>query len=315
MELFELQKHIKEHTLPKLLVFYGTEYEIMNLYINEICKRYNLTKLFVDSANTAFSKAKGLSILRTNSLYISKYEKDFLSDDRNWNNVDKIGSNYIIIIQQAIDNRTKFYKQFESVAVDFKEQPIDIVKVMLSQQHNLCDVAITRLINNCSRNYSRCLKELNKIKALAKYNNCSQEDAYKKLITEKVIQEDINIEIPEFIQAVMTKNRNALKLYYKLVYTGVNNIVLLSWVYNAVKNQLLVQGTTKPSPETTGINYYFIKECFSRMNYYSVNELIKFLYLIKECEQGIKSGKFEEPMIIEYLLVNCMGVTKCTQDA
>ena len=311
MDLFELQKHIKDKTLPKLLVFYGDEYEIMNLYISEICKRYNLTKLNVDSANSAFVKSKGLSIIKNNCLYISRYEKEFLTTERNWESVDKLNSNYVILIQQKVDSRLKFFKQFKDVCVEFSTQTDEVLKTMLSNKHSLCDGAVARLMKNCSNNYSRCLKELAKIRNLSEYCKCSQDDAYRMLIREKTIQEDFSVEIPDFINSVMTKKPDALALYYKLVANGVSNIVLISWLYNAVKNQILMQGTNKPTMETTGLSYFFYNECKNRLNHYSLKELINLLYLIKSCEQGVKSGIYEQSTVIEYILINCVGGVPC----
>ena len=110
----------------------------------------------------------------------------------------------------------------------------------------------------------------------------------------------------EFIEKVITRQeKESLDLYNKLEQNGESNIKLLSLLYNNFRTILLIQSChSNDICKTTGLTngqVYYNKD---KVGYYSIGELVRALKLIQKIEEGIKTGKIEEKISINYLLVN-----------
>lgn len=306
MKLPELMQAIKKHTIPKLLVFVGTEYALINEYVEQIEKRMQLEKYSVASACSVLTSNRVMTLTKKSRLYISKYEKQILTSEKCWENVKNLGDNYVIIILTQTDKRGKFYKYFEDNIVEFVELDASTVKNMVGKRVNLSDKLLNRLLLGCANNYGRVLLEIQKIKSLAEEEHCSDEEAYKKLLQYGVIYEEPTTQIQEFIKAVMNGDYACFDILLQLKRNNESAFVLLVWLYNNIRNQLIVQTVSKVSTESTGLNYYAMKECLERKGCYSVKELIHALNVVKRVEQGLKNGLYEESWAIEYILVNIL---------
>lgn len=308
MQLFELQQAIKvKFEVPNLLVFTGSEYAIIELYINQICSQLNLNRQNISRVDQVIKPHGIINILGDKKLYICRYDVDFTKKENLWNGINtKLGSNYLILILSSVDNRSKFSKQFSHNIVEFNEQPVNTVEIMLQNKIKLTKPNLQRLMLGCKYNYSKIVLEIEKIKTLSKVRNISEDAAYELLLTDGTICEAQDTKLQEFIDSVMNKNPRCFSLYRALINNNESNLTMIAWLYNAVRNQLSVQTVVNPNTETTGLNYFFIKECLGRKNIYTNSELVNFLKLIKYCEQGIKNGNMEEQNSVNYILVNAL---------
>ena len=307
MTLFELQQKIKNNDLPRFLIFTGTEYAIINLYLDQIQKMYKLKRQNIQKISQVVQKQKIISITGENNLYVCRYDLEFTRNEKDWKYINSsVKDNYLIMIQLTLDKRGKFYKQFEDVCVEFSEQDDATLSLMLKNKIKLPEKQLKELIDGCGKNYSRCILEIDKVKHLSQLLDISEEKSYDKLVSDGTICQEVQSELPKFINAVMTRDVSCYDLYHRLQLNGESNIVILTWLYNAVKNQLIVQSVNKASQDTTGLSYFFIKECLDRKGFFTTRQLMSMLYLIKSCEQGIKNGLFEEPLVIDYILVNIL---------
>lgn len=307
MNLFELQQEIKTKHIPKFLVFTGNEYAIINLYINQISKQHNLMVQNISRIDQVIKQHAIVNILGANLLYVCRYDIDFVKNEKLWQNIDaKLGTNYLILILSSVDNRSKFSKCFEKRIVEFNEQSPDTVKLMLNNQIKLIPEHLERLMKGCNFNYSKIVLEIDKIKNLAKVRNLDDDDAYEQLLIDKTICESQDSKLQEFVDNVMCKRTDSFRIYKGLIENGESNLTIIAWLYNAIRNQLSVQTVNNPSADTTGLNFYFIKECLSRKGIYTVSELLQALKIIKYCEQGIKNGLIEEQSSVNYILVNLL---------
>lgn len=305
MELFELQEKIKTKQIPNLLIFTGNEYEIIKLYINQILKITGRTLYNLSSVCSILQRNKVISITNVKNLYISRYEKEILTNDKLWDKLENLGDTMIIIQQATIDKRGKFYKRFENSIVDFCEQDIKTVSLMLKNVCKLSDKNRNELIAGCRNNYSRCLLEIDKLNTYSSIYKISVDEAYNRLKEQKVLCFDNDIQIQQFIKLLMTKDK-ACYAYLQKLKDKTATMVIIAWLYNAFRNQLITETVTKPSVENTGLNYFFLKECLDRRGYFTTTQLKNAFCKISEVEQGIKLGLIEEAIALDYLLVNIL---------
>jgi DNA polymerase III delta subunit len=307
MNLFELMTGIKLKNLPKFLVFCGPEYAIMDIYVDKIAQTFNLKRANISNVQQVVKPQRAISLIGDNNLYICRYDTDFIKNEKSWSNIDaKLGSNKLILICGNLDKRGKFYKSFENNLTEFVEQDHTTVVSMVNKQIDLDAKYVERLVTGCENNYSRCLLEINKIKSLANAKKLTSNEAYENLLKDGTICEVQDSKLQEFTNSVLTRNSNCFAQYKALIRSGEPNMIILTWLYNAVRNQLSVQTVNKPTVEILGISYFFIKECQDRQGYYTNKELRKFLDVIRYCEQGIKLGWMEDSLCIDYILASVM---------
>ena len=307
MQLFDLMSGIKNKNLPKFLVFTGTEYAIMEIYIEQFIKNYKLKRTNINNVSQVVKKQRVVSLIGDSNLYVCKYDTEFTKQEKEWEQISaKLGNNYLILVLSNIDKRGKFYKQFEEVSVEFAEQDFNTVVSMVSKKIKLNNENIKRLIVGCANNYSKCLLEIEKIKCLSVVRNIDYDTAYKILLSEGTIYEVQESKLQEFTNAVLTKDKSCFSKYKALLRNNEPNMIILTWLYNAVRNQLSVQTVNTPTQETTGLKYFFIKECLDRKGYFTTKQLVNFLDTIRYCEQGIKLGWMEESNSVDYILASVL---------
>lgn len=306
MEVFELQQKIIEKKLPKITILIGTEYSIIKLYIEQMCKFMGLTRLDTDSPSTILAPQKTISLVGDKLLYVARYDKNILTADKLWDNIKYLKNNYLVLVYTDIDKRSAFYKRFANDIVEFQNFPIETIKTMLKADCSLNDKATEHLISGCDNTYSRCMLELQKIKVYAKLYNLSQTDAYKELLRQGVIKHNNSTKIDEFVVAVLQKNKNCYKLYNNLRDNGVSNIQIIGWLYNGIRNQLVYQTVNNPTTQTTGLNYFALKQATENRGNFTTKELTNALTVLRNVEQGIKIGTIEEPISIEYILAEIL---------
>lgn len=306
MNVPELLSRIKKKDIPKVLVLVGNEYAIMNEYVEQIGKRLCLEKYSVASACSVLTPNKVMTLTRKPRLYISKYEKQIQVSEKCWEYSKNLGNNYLIIILTQVDKRNKFYKFFESNIVEFENLDYNAIRNAVGSKVALSDKYMARLISGCDNNYGRVLLEIQKIKSLSEEESCTEEEAYKRLLSYGVIYEEPSTQIQEFISLVMLGDYKCFDVLSKLKKNSESSFVLISWLYTNIRNQLIVQTVSNVSPQSTGLNYYAVKECLSRKSVYSVLELVSALAVIKKVEQGLKNGLYEDSWAMDYILINIL---------
>lgn len=304
MELFELQKNIKDKEIPKFMIFNGPEYAIMNLYINKISGILGTNIKSLDSVQSSLNLDGTVSFIKENFLYVVRYDKWLMQQEKLWDKIEKLlGSNHLIMIYSSLDKRTKFYKKMLDKTVTFDKQPEETLRVMLKSIANLNDENLTELISGCDGNYSICVNELEKLKHI---ENVDINQAFKYLVSKGVIHLDTGDILFKFTDGVLYRDKKCYALYDKLKKAGESGIKILSILYTQFKNQLVVETVRNPTQENTGISGYFIYQSKMKKGRYTVDELKNALKYIVELEQGIKSGIYDESQVVEFLLVHIL---------
>lgn len=303
MNLFDLQQAIKKKEIPHLMIFLGDEYEIMNIYIRSIEKVLNVKKTNLEETASIISRSKIVSFIDPNKLYVCKYDKDFTQNDKIWDGFQKnLKTSYLILIYNELDKRGKFYKKFQNEIIVFDKYEHDLLKKRLEKMTQLSSDNIEKLIDGCDGNYSRCLIELKKLDSYIEATNVEENVAFKTLLNTNVLTMTVSNILFEFINKVVERSKMCYNYYNKLKNMGESNIKLISLLYTAFRNQLIVETVNTINTETAGLTSYAIYNAKSRMRRYSIKELQNALNIITYAEQGIKNGIIEEQFSVDYIL-------------
>lgn len=309
MELFELHNKIVNNNIPRFMVFTGSDYAVRELYIDTICKKLGYTIVNVDDATTVVSANKSISLLGSNTIYICRYDTKFITLEKYWTNVvGRLKNNYLILVYNTLDKRSKFGKALNHFIVNFEPQSTDNLLLMLKPQlgDKLTENNQKVLIEGCGNNYGRCLLELDKISTYSEVNSINWNVAFKNLVDSNIITLENNMTVFPFINKVIERNPYCYELYTQLKDNGESNIAIVNWLYQCFRQQLIVETINGPTTSNTGMSQFTINQCKARIGKYSVNEMLKILDTITYVEHGIKDGIIDEAISVDYILAQVM---------
>ena len=237
-----------------------------------------------------------------------------------WNEINP-NENIIIFKYNNLDKRNKFYKQFENNIVEFNKLSDEVLtKYIQKELPTLNEANCKKLIDICNSNYNQILLEVDKIQQYLKTNiiytiqngtisnNNETNDAFIELEKQGVFHKEISDITFTFIEKVITRDiKQVYELQKQLKQIGESNIKLLSLLYNNFKIILLIQSCkSNDICKTTGLKgneVYYNKD---KTGYYSIGELVRALRIIQKTEEGIKTGKIDEQISIDYVLNNIL---------
>lgn len=309
MNLIELQSQIKLNQLNSIYIFTGDEIAVQKIYINKIAQTSNLEIQYVDNLKSIYNKLNINDIFNSKKLYIIIDDIDFIKEEKLWNSINT-NNNIIIFKFNTLDKRSKFYKQFENKIVEFNKLSNEILIKYIKKEINMSNENCESLIKICNNSYNQILLEMDKI---VKYGKTQMVDTpydfiFNILNNSGAFHKEISDITFEFIEKVLKRQyNNIFDLRKKLIQIGESNIKLLSLLYTNFKTVLLIQSCdSNDICKTTGLQYYQVKYNQDKLNYYSIGELVNALKIIQKTEEGIKTGKIDEDISIDYVLCNIL---------
>lgn len=315
MKLPDLQKQIVSKNIDRVLLLFGEEVAIMDIYLDKIYKATGGDVFRFDSVKEAYSKLVQRRITTSGSrVFIVRDDKDFFKADKEWAKVFTAAENsndHVILIYSTMDRRSKFYKQnqerlceFEKLSSSMLASYIDkLLPGMTTQEKEM-------FAEICECSYSRILLEANKVQHYAKVSYQDNGPAFKELLKQGVIYQPIGDITFLFTDAILTRNkRDTAKYLLQAKAIGESEILTLSVLYNGFKQILMVQGLGKDQSEPckrTGLTPWQVKMAKEKQGHYSIAELVNALKVIRSVEKGIKTGAIDADVAVEYVIVNIM---------
>ena len=313
MKIVDVKNQIKSKSPKSFYIFTGDEIEVINIYINKIAECRNLEVVRVDSLSNIYSKFLSKSFVTKNYCYVLRDDKELLTQEKVWDAISVKGvqgNNIIILVLSNVDKRSKFYKRFQDSIVEFEHLSDTVLIKYIKKEIPLNDRNCKRLIDICESDYSRILLEVDKIKQYAKgfSGNYGFDNFFQMLVDNGTIYQPPKDAIFDFVDSVLKgKSVKSFELLKNCYGVGESPIVLLSVLYNNVKQVLQVQScTSKDIAKTTGLSTWQVKCAKEKCGYYSIGDLVYFLKLIRRVEKGIKTGEIEEGIAVDYVLVNML---------
>lgn len=305
MELWELKDRIKNNSIPNFLIFTGPEVGLMDIYINQISKTLGIKPKRIDSVSIAISGSKVLSFTESTKFNLVRGDKTFQSNEKMQEKL-KTFKDYLILVYDSIDKRSKLYKEFEDNIVNFDFMDEKTLLSLLSRKLPLSQDNLKWLMTACGYDYARCLLELQKLE-IFKDEDPNLDELFAQFKKDGVIHEEIGEVIFQFVDAVTRrKKQSAWKLYELLKLKGEVGVKVIALLYSNFKALLSVQFCNNPTVENTGLTPYQITINKSKRNIYTDDELLKIVNLLRTLDFNIKNGIMEDSITIDYLLVKIL---------
>jgi DNA polymerase III delta subunit len=318
MTVQEVKNQIKTNKIKNFYIFTGQESRVIDIYTNKIAECKKLEIQHINSISDVYSKFFNKSLVTKNYCYVLRDDKELLLQEKLWQplSVESVqGNNLVILVLTNVDKRSKFYNRFKNDIVEFEHLPENILMKYIKKELPLNDNSCLKLIDICESDYNRILLELDKINLYANItyievngNGADYDRAFLDLVEQGVIYQPPKDAIFDFVDAVLKgKVKQSFELLGNCYGVGESNIVLLSVLYNNVKQVLQVQSCeSNDIAKTTGLTGWQIRNAKDKCGYYSIGDLVYFLKFIRKVEKGIKTGEIDESISVEYVLVNML---------
>ena len=313
MDLSTLKAHIQTGKFNNWYIFTGPEVKAMDIYLNHMADVKKATVTRLDSVSNLISKLNSKSFVRNAQILILRDCKEFLSDDKLQARIsqNKTITDYIIVfIYSTIDKRSKLYKSYKDMIVEFEPFKMPVLVKYIQKDIDLSENKCKMLAELCEMDYSRILLEIDKIKQYQNYWSSMPSDrALKDLLDDGVIYQPPHDAVFDFVDAVLKyKPKKAFKLLQESYDCGESTLVLLANLYNSTKQLLQVQSYKGDKlAEATGLTPFQIRLANGRKGFYANGDLVRFMRKLREVEKGIKIGEIEDYVAVPYALVSLWG--------
>ena len=314
MDVATLKAKIKSKQLPSYLIFSGTEWKVQQVYINQIAKVTGKEIRRIDDVATIYGKLKNKSFVQKPVIYIVRDDKELMNSEKLHQQISAglLGDNTLIHLLTTVDKRTKFYKQYKDIIVEFEPLNDAVLKKYILKEIKLSESNIQRLIDICEHSYGKILLEIDKIRRYSDSNPTLirniYDNGFEMLINDGTIYEPPYDAIFDLVDAILDRKVNrAFDLLQQSYAVGEATMVMLSVLYTNAKAVLQVQTYHGDKiTEGTGLTGWQIKNAKPHVGKYSENELIYIVQLCQKLESGIKTGRMEDEFAMQYLLTHIM---------
>lgn len=309
MDVATLKSHIKLKTLPTFLIFSGDEWKVQQIYIEQISKVTKKKCVRIDSVGEIFQKLSNRSFVKESVIYIVRDDKELMQNEKLQQRIEKVlGDNMLILLLSNVDKRTKFYKSYKASICDFERLSDKMLEKYALREISLSKRNLERLIEICEHDYGRMLLEIDKIKRYQQVYKDDGNHSFEVLLADGTIHVSAKDAIFDFVDEVLNRHcNNSFQLLQECYDVGEATMVMLTVLYNNAKAVLQVQTCkTNDISKTTGLTGWQIKNAKSHLHKYTDAELVDMLKLIQECESGIKTGRIEEPVVMQYILARVL---------
>ena len=300
MKINELITQISKKEFNRIYIFTGDDWKLMQLYVDKICNVANTERKYCNTIYDVINSLNGVSLFTANNCFVLRDDKD-MQDESKFNKIKTIlGNNILILIYTHIDKRNRFYKQNNANIVEFEKLDTNTLLNYCSKQIDLNVANMRHLIEICENDLGRILLEIDKIK----HYGGNSDETFELLLPKNLIYEPPTDAVFDLVDAILKyDSKRAYEMLQNCKEIGEANLVILTNIFNNAKQVLQVQSYKGSDAEQeTGLSSWQIRKARERGGVYSNRELINIMKVVQKIEEGIKTGKIEDEMSVEYLM-------------
>ena len=273
----------------------------------------NTSAIYMDSVNEVYKDCVRPRIVEGSKsrLYVLVDDKEYLADSNLWKTMDiaaDISNSTIVFIYSKLDKRSSLYKS--GTVFEFEKMSEEILVKYVAKLVTMSEKQMRSLIQMCDRDYSRILLECDKI---CQYSNAlvlPHGESFEELVRCGLIYEPVGDITFKLTDAYVLRDFLSLIHYLdQAKRKSEPEILVLSVLYGSLRQILLVQGLgsdTSNMTARTGLSAYQAKLANDRKGNYSTQELVDALRLVRSVEIGIKTGKIEPAIALDYVAIKLL---------
>lgn len=318
MELLDLMKKISNNDIPHFLILFGEEQAILDVYIKTILSKVQGKQVSLDSVSSVIKNIGRKSIDKSIKVYTIIDDSAFYKAEDNWESVKKmITKDFVILKYHTLDKRSAFVRKNQQNIVEFSHLSNDVLQQYIQRDlPDLSDENVSKLISYCNNDYGRILLEVDKIwqaqsSRLSNFNiNLDSNDCFEELDKQGLFHKEIGDITFELTNAVLGGYpETAIQKLDEAKRKGEPAMMIVSILYNGFRNLLAYQGLGKNKQgamERTGMTKGELYGCTKNVGGYNIDEVKRNMLFCQEIESGIKMGKIDEDIALDYLVLTCI---------
>ena len=319
----KLKEDIKTGNFQKVYLLYGEEGYLIKAYKKSLKQGIIGTD---DTMNYTYFEGKGTDFIEVKDvcdtlpffaekrLVIVENSGCFKSSNETiLNYIEKIPeTTYMVFIEKEVDKRSKMFKQVKNLgyACELQSQSVSELSDWILKMLKRDDKAITKdtmsyLLSVIGNDMENISKEIEKLICYT----MEKKEIEKKDI-DKICVHEINGKIFEMIDAMSNKNqKKLLKLYYDLIETKEPPMRILFMIARQFKimlqvEQLRVKGYGGSAiADTLKLRSFIVTKIIKQLDNFKNKDMKLILESCADIEEKIKTGKIEEKIGVEVLLV------------
>lgn len=307
MELQELKKSIKDNKIlsnyGNIIIFLGEETMLQNIYCKQIAKVMNSSIIFEENYINIKKQVENNSPLNNVKVFVIRNNNQLADEDLfNKLKLNIAPGKLLILIFDKVDKRKCFWKTYSNITCEFEKMTDSQLSKLIQKQIGLKDDYCKMLCKLVSNDYGRLLLEMNKLEILKNIQDEDIDSIFRKALRDNLIYQECSDTSFELLDNLLIKNsKNSYNLLKELKEFDSDPFKVLGLIYSNFKSLLLLK-----SSRELNISPYIKKKLLSVIDNFTVNEILNILNLILEIEQGIKSGKIDTNIALEYLLAKVL---------
>lgn len=322
-----LNEDIKNGQLKKLYLLYGEEaylrkqykdrlkaaivgddtmnyhyYEGKNLSVGEI----------IDLAETLpFFAEKRLIVIENSGLLKSGGEQlaEYLTNQAE--------TSYFVLVETEVDKRSKLYKTVQSKgsAVEFAEQDETTLKrwimgMVKKEEKNISPGALHHLLEKTGTDMENIRKELEKL-----FCYCMEKESIEVADIDEICVKRLSNHVFDMVSAIADKKqKQALELYYELLALKeppMRILFLIARQFNLLMQVKELQKKGFPNKtigEKVGLPGFIAGKYVTQASRFRKEDLRKAVEACVEAEEAIKTGRMNDNMSVELLIIRYSSV-------
>jgi DNA polymerase III delta subunit len=302
MDFKALKTELDNGERQNFYVLAGEEKAVMRKYI----KRIDPDAKEVDSFKDLIKKFQNVGLFNNGehgTFYI--YNDKTVMDMEIKDILRLIGTNRVILIYDSIDGRSKFFKSASIFTFEFPKFDSDtLAKHVQSLLGSRVDTNIAiELSQLCNNEVARVELECDKLSRLDKPITM---DLIHELVQKKA--EDVIFDMIKAVEG--RKIPQVYNLLQELKERRESPVKIVSLLYTSFRNILLIQSYSQLSnqeiADKTGLTSGQVYYNRSLINCFALEDLRDNLIRIQQAEVNIKTGKMDQDLALESLLLNIL---------
>lgn len=300
MDFKVLKEELDNDQRQNFYILAGDEKEVIRKYVKRIDPNAREAESFKDLV-VRFQNVGLFNNGEHGSYYIYN-DKSIMDFDPN-RIIRLIGPDKVIMIYDAIDGRVDFFKKMKEFIYEFPKYDAQTLSQYVLKLIDIDPDLAVELSILCNCEVARVEMECDKLQRL-------DQKITRDLLHELVMKTPEDV-IFDMIKAAAKRDRSsAYALYDDLKERKESPVKIISLLYTTFRNVILTQSysslTNQEISTKTGLSsgqVYFIREMTGSFDLITLKD---FLLLIQEAEINIKTGKIDQHIALEALLINIL---------
>lgn len=299
--LEELKEQIESSNIKqKFIIFQGEKTFIARQYTNAIARILKKEIEFVEDINTVLNNSFDIFQVQEESNSIRLFNCDtFL-----FNNPKLSEEEYLFVICKKVDKQTQdTFKQYIMEIPELVEWQIK--DYLYSTVDGVDRKYLDWLVTVCNKDIDRIQLEIDK---LMLFESKQRQQIFQQMVEDNALADVSDKTIFDFISALVKKDKRLLReIYEDIDSIDIEDIGVVTLLYNNFKKYIQVWMQNNPTPENTGLSSKQIWAINKLPRVWSSNQLVDIMTLLTGMDYRLKTGAIPVNMIRDYLVVNLLS--------